>query len=34
MHWPFTTPAARVKRAHLYPSTSPGQSTSRVRDEF
>ena len=27
MHWQFTTTAARVKRAHLYPSPSPGQST-------
>ena len=23
MHWQFTTTAARVKLAHLYPSTSP-----------
>ena len=27
MHWQFTTPAARVKLAYLYPSPSPGQST-------
>jgi hypothetical protein len=31
MHWQFTTPAARVKLAHLYPSPSPGQSPSRRR---